>query len=195
MESVHGIELTLFIALIFAIPVGAAVRNYTGLALGLNGLLAGWFVGGLFYCLITAVLGWNSFIGFITLTAIFGIAGLFMAFQFGWQMVLYGTSLVGSYVFMRSCTLIFSFRWDGFPNEYEIYAKLQDGKDVADEFIDWQFWVYVLVFLLMFYFTANYQKKYEKVHEDLQKYDDDFHNADSVDADNFVDDEKANQVE
>ena len=112
--------------------------------------------GGLFYCFILAVLGWNTFIGLIMLTCIFAFAGGIMAFEFGWQMVLYGTSFTGSYIFMRSCTLIFSARWAGFPNEHEIYAKLQDGEKVSDEFIAWQFWVYIAVLVIVFFGTAGY---------------------------------------
>ena len=155
-ESVHGIEITLFIAIVLAIPVGIFTRKHTGIALGLNGVFMGACAGGLFYCFILAVLGWNTFIGLIMLTCIFAFAGGIMAFEFGWQMVLYGTSFTGSYIFMRSCTLIFSARWAGFPNEHEIYAKLQDGEKVSDEFIAWQFWVYIAVLVIVFFGTAGY---------------------------------------
>ena len=137
-ESVHAILAVLFIALLIAFPLGYFVRKNIGIAIGVNGVILGVSAGGLFYCFILAVLGWgDNFTGLIVLVAIFGVAGGIMAFEFGWQMVLYGTSFVGSYIFMRSVTLIFSKRWAGFPAEHEIFAKLQDGESISDEFVAW----------------------------------------------------------
>lgn len=99
------------------------------------------------------------------------IAGGMAAFEFGWQMVVYGTSFVGSYFFMRGCTLVFADAWSGFPNEHEIYAKVKAGENIEDEFVAWQFWAYVGLFVAMFLYSSHYQKTKEKEHEDLDTYD------------------------
>lgn len=60
MESKHGVEMTIFVGVILAIPVGVFFRKYLGLALGLNGVMFGICAGCLAYCVILAVLGWAS---------------------------------------------------------------------------------------------------------------------------------------
>ena len=57
---------------------------------------------------------------------------------------------------------------------------VQDGEDVSQEFVPWQFWVYIGVFALTLLFSANYQKKYERNHEELYEYADDYRQVDEL---------------
>ena len=102
-------------------------------------------------------------------------------------MVLYGTSFIGSYIFMRSCTLIFDRQWEGFPSEHEILANLLAGESVSDDFVAWQFWVYIVVLLITFYCTSKWQKEHETEHEDLQQLGDNYTRApkNQEDVDNY----------
>ena len=45
--------------------------------------------------------------------------------NWGKEIVIFGTSLVGSYMITRGLTLVFD---EGYPSEIEVFAKLQDGQ-------------------------------------------------------------------
>ena len=115
MEAVLGVVMTLFIGLFIAIPVGMFVRRKIWIGILFNGVVWGLCVGGIVYSVVLMTLGWENSVGLVFITIISSIAGAFMSFEYGPQMVLYGTSFVGSYMFMRGMTLIFDRKWKGFP--------------------------------------------------------------------------------
>ena len=67
---------------------------------------------------------------------------------------IYGTSLLGSYIFIRGLSLFFG----GFPNEYLIYNSLKNNLELN---LPFQFYLYLLLIVILFMQgVARQNKKY-----------------------------------
>ena len=147
MDSIMGISLTLLIALVPGIIAGMLIRRFIWVAVGFNGIVVGACFGVFIYTIILALADWMNLIGSIVLVSVGAVVGGFLACKFGQEIVLYGTSFIGSYYFMRGWTFILG----GYPSEPEIATKLVDGENIH---LTIYFWIYVAVFIALFIFTS-----------------------------------------
>ena len=117
MATSTGTIVTLIVAPIVGIIAGIIIRRNVWLMIGLLGLVAGFFSGALVFALISTSSGWNAVWGYWVISIIMAALGCWAACYFGKTVVLLATSLVGSYLFMRSWTLFFPGHW---PSEAEL---------------------------------------------------------------------------
>ena len=117
MATSTGTIVTLIVAPIVGIIAGMIIRRNVWLMIGLLGLVAGFFSGALVFALISTASGWNAVWGYWVVSIIMAGLGCWAACYFGKTVVLLATSLVGSYLFMRSWTLFFPGHW---PSEAEL---------------------------------------------------------------------------
>ena len=91
----------------------------------------------------------------------FGVAILLAAaaYKFHDHIVLYGTALLGSYCFIRGWAVFFGH----YPNEVMLYGKLAAGDKPP---LDWEFYVYMAAFVIMFITGAIVQEKRKHKGED-----------------------------
>lgn len=78
-------------------------------------------------------------LGFCLLCAI--ISG-FLSFKFPKAIVLFFTSVIGSYSFVRGC----SYFLGGFPNEAVIFESLTEKKEIPG--LTEAFWIYLFLFAI-----------------------------------------------
>jgi hypothetical protein len=160
MVSTGGTIATCSVALVLGIVAGCIVRRNIKLMLGLLGMIAGFFSGSLLFALISSMSGWNAVWGFWVISCILAIIGCIAAVYFGMPVVMLSTSLVGSYLFMRSWTLFFP---GNYPSESELIDSKGEDLDMGPIF-----WVFIGVFAVSFAFSLTYQCKYAKNHEELE---------------------------
>ena len=94
------------------------------------------------------------------------VAGGALAFKFGKQIIIFATSLIGSYLFARGLTLVIN---EEYPTEYEVMKALEADEEVN---LDWHFWLYFAVWMVGFVGSAYWQFKNQK--EDDEKTKEDF---------------------
>ena len=162
MVTTTGTIITCVVALLLGVLAGCLIRRNIWIMIGLLGLVAGFFSGSLVYALIFSLSGWSSVWGFWLISVLTGAAGCVASCYLGKAIVLISTSLVGSYLFMRSWTLFF-------PGNYPSEAELVTGEFELEN--DLIFWVFIGVFALSFIISIFFQKKSDKSHEDLDEYD------------------------
>jgi hypothetical protein len=161
MDSTTGNISTLVVAVILGVLGGVLIRRNIWIMISLLGLVAGAYCGGILYAFIFLASSWQSAWGLLGICITTGAAGCVASCYLGKGIVLYGTSLVGAYLFMRSWTMFF-------PDNYPSEADLISGDfEVDNEAI---FWVFIGVFALTFVASVIFQKKRNIVHEDLESY-------------------------
>ena len=162
MATTTGTAVTCSVAVVLGIIAGCVVRRNFKLMLGLLGLISGFFSGSLLFALISGMSGWNAIWGFWVISAVMAIIGCVATIYLGMPVVMVATSMVGSYLFMRSWTLFF-------PGHYPSEAELVEskGEDALD--MDAIFWVFIGIFAVSFAGSLCYQCKYAKRHEMLEE--------------------------
>lgn len=163
MGSVGGSIATVCVALILGIVLGCLVRRRFNWLLGLLGLIAGFFGGSLVFALISGMSGWNAVWGFWVISILLAIVGAVLSIKIGLPLVMFATSLVGSYLFMRAWTLFFP---GNYPSESQLVAS--KGEDSLE--MGGIFWLYVGIFLVSFLVTLTIQCKYGKNHKELDDH-------------------------
>ena len=159
-DTVLGLMLTLLLSMALAIVIGSLVRRDIWLLVGVTGVLGGFSVGVVIESLLLAV-HFDSFIGYLIIVGLCGFIGGLLSFKFGGKVILFGTSFIGSYMFIRGWSLIFG----GWPSEHEVWTSLREGEEVE---LEWPFYVYFTIFLVLFGLTSWWQYQKEKHHEDVQ---------------------------
>ena len=149
MATTGGTIGVLCSALVLGILAGCLIRRKIWIMVGLLGLVAGFFSGSLVYALVYGMSGWDAVWGFWLIASICGIAGLVAACYLGKSVVLLSTSMVGSYLFMRSWTLFF-------PGHYPSEAELIDGSGLEP---DAAFWGFISIFVVSFILSGVFQCK------------------------------------
>ena len=128
--------------------------------LGLLGLVGGFYSGAYLFGFIAALTGgpWDAEWVIWTLCCITAIAGLFIAFKHGILLVQISTAFVGSYLFMRSWSMIFP------GGNYPSVADLIKSDNEPLEINFYRFLFCFAIFLVTFVFSLTYQigkgKKY-----------------------------------
>ena len=142
MATTAGTVVVMCIALLLGVIAGMLVRRKIWVMVSLLGLVAGFFIGSFIYALIIEISGWEEIWAFWFISCTMAIIGLLLSMKLGKSVVMTGTSLVGSYMFMRSWTLFFPGHY---PSEDEL---------VSDDFDELEtdniFWVFVAMFLSCF---------------------------------------------
>jgi len=164
MTGTVGIVVTFILALVLAILCGMLVRRKIWLMVGLLGLVAGFFSGSLVATLIYSMTGNEAVWMFWVISVVMAGIGCALACYLGKTVVLMSTSMVGSYLFMRSWTLFFP---GNYPNETELANKSTELE------LTGTFWIFIAVFLVGFAGSVAFQCKWATTHEELDD-DDDF---------------------
>lgn len=113
METTVGLAVSIGVAIIFSGLSGWFVMKTVWIAVGILGLIGGFFMGTMIYTIFLAALGYGALWAMIAFSVFCAILGGFLSFKFSKQVVLFFTSLIGSYAFMRG----FSYFLGGFPSE------------------------------------------------------------------------------
>ena len=162
MTSTTAGIIIFVVALIVGILVGILIRRKIWLMVGLLGLVAGFFSGSLVFALIGGMSGWKAAWGYWVVSVGMAALGCLAACYMGKAVVLVSTSLVGSYMFMRSWTLFFPGHY---PSEQEI---MDEGSSLE---FDTTFWIFIGVFIVSFIGSIIFQKHRDVTHEDLDNDD------------------------
>lgn len=168
MTSTAAGVIIFIVALGLGVLAGVLIRRKIWLMVGLLGLIAGFFSGSLFFALLGSMTGLTANWAYWVVSAILGITGCILACFFGKTIVLLSTSLVGSYMFMRSWTLFF-------PGHYPSEQEIVDDYSTIE--YDMAFWIFIGIFIVTFIGSFVFQKKRGIVHEDLDN-DDNFKSQD-----------------
>ena len=165
MVSVGGSVATLTVSLVLGIIAGCLVRRQFKVMLCLVGMVAGFFGGTFLFALISGMTGgsWNAVWGFWVLACTCAIVGALLACWFGMPLVLVCTSMIGSYLFMRSWTLFF-------PGSYPSEESLIESKGADALEMDALFWMYVGIFIVSFIVSLTFQCKLSKQDEELEHH-------------------------
>merc|ERR1711941_155673 len=159
--STVGAIICSIVCLVLAVLIGIFLRRKIWISIGILGVFGGFLGGEVLYGVLLAAFNFQSFWAMLFICIFCAIGGGFLAYYAAPHVVLYGTSGIGAYGFMRG----WSFFFGGYPNEGTIFAQLKDGADVH---LKWPFWVYMGVFACCFVFAVYYQHKNHEDHEELE---------------------------
>ena len=155
--------VVLAVAIFLGLLVGNIVARTIWFAVGLLGIVAGFSLGTIIFAIIAATTGYANnweLVGLCTVTAIIG--GV-VTFKWGKEIVILGTSLVGSYIFMRGWTFIY----DGYPHESEIWSNIEHNEELG---LSNHFWTFMVIWLVSFVVSATVQFKAMDEHDDLKEH-------------------------
>lgn len=119
------------------------------------------------YSLIYACTGWESLWFMILLGVICAVVGGFISYKFSKSLVLFATSGIGSYIFVRGWAYFFG----GWAGVGEMMSAIANNEEID---ITWAFWIYFGIFVGCFIGSMCYQIKKGSDHPDLEK--DEFYN-------------------
>jgi len=161
MNTTGGLIAVLAVGAVLGIGLGIVVKRRIWIMIALLGLVAGFFSGALVFALISSATGWTAAWGWWVISILMALIGAFVAYCLGKPVILFATSFVGAYLFMRAFTLFFPGHW---PSEAQLMS------DASSVEVDSVFWVFVGLFGVTFLAGFCVQKKRDKVHEDLDAY-------------------------
>ena len=166
LEKRVEIIATLLFGTGVAIVIGDLIRRSVWFAVKITGVVAGLALGNLVYDFLLTAADFESIVGYIVIVGLFAASGGALTFKYTKEVVVFGTSLVGSYAFVRGCSMIFG----GWPSEEVIVNHLRTGADLD---LQWPFYVYLVAIIAMFALTAWWQNEKEEHHEDVKKHNED----------------------
>ena len=158
MVTTHGTVIVLAVASILGIVGGMLIRRNFKVAVAILGTIGGFFSGSIIFALICSFTNWEALWGYWVISVAMAGVGLLVACKFESAIILF-TSLIGSYMFMRSWTLFFPGHW---PSE----AQLMDPTNLE---IGASFWIFFGIFVASFIFSLFFQKNYHE--DDSDAYD------------------------
>ena len=161
MNVTWAMVVCFIVAIALGVLAGCIVRRNMWALVGLMGLVAGFFGGMMLFAAINAASGWDAAWGYWVISCVCGAIGCWAACHFGKTIVILSTSMVGSYLFMRSWTLFFPGHW---PNE----SDMMDG-GVSD--YDGIFWLFVGVFAVSWIGSFIFQTKFTHHHDELDEWE------------------------
>ena len=161
-NEILGVMLTFLVGAALAIATGSIIRRNIGLAIIVTAILGGLTAGNAIYDLLLTSFGWESLIGWAVLVSLFGLIGGALTFKFGSEIILFGTSLIGSYFFVRGWSLIFG----GWPSETVIFVSLRSEEHLD---VTWSFYIYFVLTLVLFGLTSWWQHKKEPHHDEVEE--------------------------
>ena len=151
MVTMGGSIATIVVAVLLGVVAACIVVRMTWLMLCLLGMVAGFFGGSFLFALISGMTGgmWNEVWGYWVLAVGCAVVGGVLALYLGLPLVMTCTSLVGSYLFMRSWTLFFP---GSYPSEEALIAS--KGQEALE--MDGLFWMYVGIFVVTFMVSLTF---------------------------------------
>ena len=161
MATGLGTGIVFAVALILGVIGGILIRRNVKVAIGLLGAVGGFFAGTLLFALIASMSSWEAVWGFWMIAVTMAIVGFLVSCKFGKGIVLLSTSMIGSYLFMRSWTMFFPGHW---PSEAQLMQPDELETDAA-------FWIFFSIFVVGFIGAYFFQKNYQDEHEDLDAYE------------------------
>ena len=156
-----GVILTILLATGLAIIAGMVVRKHIWSAFTVVAVIGGLAFGNLIFDSLLAVTSLSNF-GYYVIVGVFGFMGFSISQRFGKEIALYGTSLIGSFAFVRG----WSFFLPGWPTDYVIANDVANGEKLQ---LTWQFGVYLLAIAVLFALTSWWQHTKEPHHEETEK--------------------------
>ena len=142
------------IAILITALVSWIVKKNIWLLVGLTGILAGFSLGSLTFAVAVKAAGSGSIQSQTALyiwCVVFSLFGGLLCCYFGKQVVLYGTSLLGSYLFMHGWALIFG----GLPDEASMISRLAHHDRIK---LKGEFMLYLVVFVGLFVLSCFVQR-------------------------------------
>jgi hypothetical protein len=175
MEKPIEIVASVIFSLSLALLSGWFVMKTVWVAIGLLGVIGGLFVGEVVYAFFIFELGAHQLWVMVLFCVFCASLGGLLSFYFSKKVVLFATSLIGSYSFMRG----WSYFFGGFPNEEDILLSLYENMQLQYEFEE-RFWYYIAMFIVGTLGGIYYQSLNDHEHELLkgdlnyQKSDDNY---------------------
>lgn len=127
MESNTGLGVSIGVAILASLLAGWFVMKTVWIAVGILGLIGGFFLGSMAYTIFLAALPqFGALWAMITISIICAVLGGFLSFKYSKTVVLVMTSVVGSYAFMRGLSYFFG----GFPSEALILHSLKEQEPI-----------------------------------------------------------------
>lgn len=153
------------VSFVISIAAGLALAYFLFRALTLGAAflaaIGGFFIG---FTLYNLVLEWsNSLMLLIILT--FGLAILmaYLAVKFFDEIVVFGTALIGSYVFVRGISVFAGH----YPNEIMMFSQLKN--DIKPDF-DGYFYLYLAIIVVVFILGTIVQWRYVPIHKRVEEH-------------------------
>jgi len=143
MNTNVGLACSIGGSILVGIASGWFVMRTVWIAVGLLGIIGGFFLGSMVYGIILVAFKFEALWAMIGLCVLCAVAGGFLSFKFSKQVVLVCTSLIGSYAFMRGWTYFFG----GFPSETDLMTSMRQQQPID---VTQAFWIYLSLFLLGF---------------------------------------------
>lgn len=166
MNSGAGCAIIMCLALLLGVISGMLVRRKIWLMVSLLGVVAGFFSGAFIYAMIYSINGWDAVWGYYLISITFAIIGFLLSLKLGKSIVITGTSMIGSYLFMRAWTLFFPGHY---PSESEI---VEDYENVELDDIFWVFFgMFIACFIGSMVFQCTTQKPNDELEEAYKKVD------------------------
>jgi len=120
METTIGLGVSIGVAAILAVISVWLVFKTVWIAVGILGLIGGFFLGSLIYSMFLVAIGGGALWMMISFSFLCSIFSGWLSFKYSKPVVLFFTSTVGSYAFMRGCSYFFG----GYPSEAVIFHSL-----------------------------------------------------------------------
>lgn len=117
-----SLGISIGVAALISIFVGWLVMKTVWVAVGILGLIGGFFLGSLIYTMFLAAFATGALWAMVTFSTLCAVGGGFLSFRFAKQTVRFFTSLIGSYSFMRGLSYFFG----GYPGESIIFKSLME---------------------------------------------------------------------
>ena len=156
-----GVTICLAAAVIAGLIVALILYKCHVIGAVLIGVTLGACVGVMFWALVDFWLAWEqSILGSLATTALFAVLGGVFGAKCETKAICFGTSLVGSYTFMRGWSLIFT----GYIGERTMYGLLARWEPVD---VEWQMAVYVALLYVCFAGSSFFQFHVEEARKQL----------------------------
>ena len=152
-QTVESI-IVVVLCILITVLISWIVKKNIWLLVGLTGILAGFSLGNLTFAVAVKAAGSGAIQSQTALyiwSIVFAIFGGILCCFFGQQVVLYGTSLLGSYLFMHGWALLFG----GLPDEASMISRLAHHDRIR---LKGEFMLYLVVFFGLFVLSCFVQR-------------------------------------
>lgn len=163
METTMGVGISIGIAIIASLLAGWFVMKTVWIAVGLLGLIGGFFLGSMLYTIFLAAMpNFGALWAMVLFSVACAVLGGFLSFKYSRSVVLVMTSIIGSYAFMRGLSYFFG----GFPSEAELYHQLKEEESIEN--LTQTFWIYLAMFVCGTIMAIVFQARNNDEHEMLK---------------------------
>ena len=122
METWLGVGISVLVGIFISGFAGWLAFRTVWVAVGILGLIGGFFLGTMIFTIFLAMLGFGQLWAMILCGILCAISGGALSWKYAKAVVLFSTSLIGSYSFMRGI----SYFAGGFPSEAVIMYALKN---------------------------------------------------------------------